>query len=229
MQIVSGKWYRTNYIDKMTTEKQFELLDGLPPYGPMYISVSTDSDEPFFSEGYVLRLFKSDGSNWVANFRPGWTNYYKAFDFPDKKILVVIAGGQGYLMSPDDEKPKFTFGLTITEVLKTANGSLICADNTRIIFLDNSNGQLWVSERISWDGIKDLKFSGDILSGTTYDPTNSIQEWCDFSINLKTKEITGGSYTEFLKHNPHLEVGDDGMLNEKETTTTRKKPWWKIW
>jgi hypothetical protein len=130
-------------------------------------------------------------------------------------------------MSPDDEKPKFTFGLTIKEVLQTADGSLVCADNVRIVFLDNSNGQLWVSERISWDGIKDLKISGDTISGTTYDPTNSIQEWNDFSINLKTKEITGGSYSDFLKQNPHLEVGDNGMLREKVTTT--KKPWWKIW
>ena len=213
----------------MTTEKQYEILDRLPPYGPMYISVSTNSDEPFFSEGYVLRLFKSDGTNWVANFRPGWTNYYNTFDFPDIRTIVVIAGGQGYVMSPDDEKPKFTFGLTITDVLQTADGSLICADNIYIIFLDNSNGQLWVSERISWDGIKDLKISGDTLHGQAYDPTNSIQEWSDFSINLKTKEITGGTYRDFLKQNSHLEVGDNGMLREKVVATTKKKPWWKIW
>ena len=53
----------------MTTVKQYELLDGLPPYGPMYISVTTDDSEPYASEGYVLRLFKSDGTSWVANFR----------------------------------------------------------------------------------------------------------------------------------------------------------------
>ncbi len=212
----------------MTSEKQYELLNGLPPYGPMYVSVTPDDSEPYASEGCVLRLFKSDGTNWVANFRPGWTKYYNTFDFPDKKTIVVIAGGQGYVMSPDDEKPKFTFGLTITDVLQTTDGSLICADNVYIIFLDNSNGQLWVSERISWDGIKDLKISGDTLYGQAYDPTNSIQEWSDFSINLKTKEITGGTYRGFLKQNSHLEVGDNGMLREK-LTTTKKKPWWKIW
>jgi hypothetical protein len=211
------------------TEKQYEILNGLPPYGPMYVSVTTNSDEPFFSEGYVLRLFKSDGTNWVANFRLGWTKYNKTFDFPDKKTIVVIAGGQGYVMSPDDEKPKFTFGLTITEALQTDDGSLICADNERITFLDNSNGQLWLSERISWDGIKNLKISEDTVRGTTYDPTNSIQDWCDFSINLKTKEIIGGSYTNYLKQNPKLEFGDDEMLKEKVTTIIEKKPWWKIW
>ena len=211
----------------MTTQKQYELLDGLPPYGPMYISVTTDDSDPYTSEGYVLRLFKSDGTSWVANFRPGWTNYYNIFDFSINKILVVIAGGQGYIMSPDEEKPKFTFGLTINEVLQCDDGSLVCADNVQIFFLDKSNGQTWVSERISWDGIKNLKISGDTLYGKTYDPTNSIQEWNDFSMNLKTKEIIGGSYINFLKQNPNLEVGNNGMLREK--VATKKKLWWKIW
>jgi hypothetical protein len=213
----------------MTTEKQYESLDGLPPYGPMYVSVTAESDEPFFSEGFVLRLFKSDGTSWVANFRPGWTKYSKVFDFPTHRTVVVIAGGQGYIMSPDDEKPKHTFGLTLTDVLQTDNGSLVCANNTDIIFLDNSTGQLWRSERISWDGIKEMKISGDILYGKSYDPTNSIQEWSDFSINLTTKEITGGTWRDFLKQNSHLEVGNDRMVREKATTKAIEKPWLKIW
>jgi hypothetical protein len=213
----------------MTREKQYEILEGLPPYGPMYASVTADSDEPFFSEGFVLRLFKSDGTSWVANFRPGWTKYSKVFDFPTHKSVVVIAGGQGYIMSPDDEKPKLTFGLTLTDVLQTDNGSLVCANNTDIIFLDNSTGQLWRSERISWDGIKDLKIIDDILYGKTYEAQSSIDEWSAFSINLKTKEIEGGSWRNFLKENSHLEVGNNGLVREKVTTTVTKKPWWKIW
>lgn len=211
----------------MEETKQYEILDGLPPYGPMYVSV-TNIDEPFFSEGFVLRLFKSDGTSWVANFRPGWTGFSKVFDFPEHKTLVVIAGGQGYIMSPDDEKAKSTFGLTITEVLQTSDGSLVCADNTDITVLDNHTGQLWRSERISWDGLKDLTILGDTLYGKSYDPTNSIQEWSDFSVNLKTKEIKGGTWRDFLKQNSHLEVGDNGMLREKIKPTI-KKPWWKIW
>jgi hypothetical protein len=216
-----------HHHDKMTTEKQYVILDSLPPYGPMYVPVNTDDDEPFFSEGYVLRLFKSDGTNWVANFRPGWSKYYNVFDFPEHKTLVVFAGGQGYIMSPDQEKPKMTFGLIVTDVLQTDDGSLVCADPCNITFLDNTTGQLWISERISWDGINDLKISGDILYGKSYEAQSSIDEWSDFSINLKSKEITGGSWRNFLKENPQLEVGTDGMVAEKETPT--KKPWWKIW
>ena len=55
---------------KMTTEKQYEILEALPTYGPMYIPV-TENDEAFYSEGFPVRFYKSDGTNWVANFKPG--------------------------------------------------------------------------------------------------------------------------------------------------------------
>lgn len=199
----------------MQPEKQIEPLKGLPGYGPMYVSVSPDPDVPYVSEGYVLRMFNPDGTNWVANFRPGWTNCSVAFDFPDEKLIVVVAGGQGYLMSPGVEKPISTFGGCITDVLQTAEGSLIFADGLQIFFFDRSTGQLWVSERISWDGMKDLAITGETLYGKAYDPTSAIREWCDFSMNLKTKEIVGGSFLEFLRENPGLEEGEDGMLRKK--------------
>lgn len=209
----------------MKTEKQYEILNSLPAYGPMYISI-THTNEPFYSEGFVVRFYKSDGTEWVANFQLGWTNFSKVFDFTEHKTVIVVAGGQGYVMSPDSETPKFTFGLTISEALQTDNRSLVFADNNNIIFFDNSNGEVWHSCRISWDGIKDLKLSDNILYGKSFDPTNSIQEWSDFSINLKTKEITGGTWREFPQNNPHLEIGEKGMLREK---TKNKKAWWKIW
>jgi hypothetical protein len=201
----------------MNETKQYEKLDGLPPYGPMYISV-TDNDEPYFSEGYVVRFFKSDGSNWVANFRPGWTNYYNIFDYPELKTVIVFAGGHGYIMSPDNEKPKYIFGLTITDVLQTSNGSLVCSDGIGIHFFDNSNGQIWRSERISWDGIIDLEIKDDILFGKAYDPTNSNQEWSDFSLNLLTKKVEGGTWREFINNNQNF------LVDKK-----KEKTWWKIW
>ena len=55
----------------MQVQRRYEILDGLPTYGPMYVPVSEDG-EPFYSEGFVVRFYKSDGSEWVANFKPGW-------------------------------------------------------------------------------------------------------------------------------------------------------------
>lgn len=176
----------------MAASKRYEILDGLPPYGPMYVSVTTD-DEPYFSQGYVIRFFKADGSNWVANFHPGWTGFNGVYDWNDGTV-VVVAGGQAYIMSPDNETPKTTFGLTIEGVIQASNGSLIMNTDLDIIVLDNS-GEVWHSGRISWDGIKDLSISGDIVKGKSYDPLNSLNDWCDFSINIKTREVKGGSWS----------------------------------
>ena len=210
----------------MTTEKPYEILNGLPPYGPMYIPISAGK-EPFHSEGYVLKFKKTDGEEWVANFKPCWTDFNKVFFFPEHKIVVVFAGGQGYIMNPDEQEPKMNFGLTIKDVIQNEDGSLICSDDIQILVLDNKTGEIWKSDRISWDGIKDLKLIDNKVTGQTYDPTNSNQPWSDFELDLKTKEIKGGSFKEFLGRNENLEVQENGIIREK--IQIEKKPWWKIW
>ncbi len=75
----------------MARIKRYEILNSLPPYGPMYIPITEDGD-PYYSEGYVIRFYKSDGTDWVANFQPGWTVFDGVFDFPQLDLIVVIAG-----------------------------------------------------------------------------------------------------------------------------------------
>jgi hypothetical protein len=206
----------------MTSEKQFEILNGLPAYGPMYIPISP-SGEPFYSEGFVVELYKQDGSTWIANFSKGWTNFSKVFGFPQKNIVVVFANGTCYVMNPESETPKLNFGVTIDNVLQTENGSLICSDNTNITILDNETGELWRSDRISWDGIKDLHIKNNFVIGVSYDPTAESDEWTEFSIDLKTKVIKGGSFQDMLVNNPNLQADKNGLVSEKP-----KRPWWKI-
>lgn len=187
----------------MTTKKRYEILESLPAYGPMYVSV-TDDDKPFYSEGFPVRFYRSDGTEWVANFKPGWSKINHIFDFPQHNRTIVVAGGLGYLMRPDNEKPLETFGLAIEDIIEMENGSLVFEDSISIIIIDSEAGEMWTSERISIDGFKDLKLIGDILYGLSYDPTNSQEPWTKFSLNLKTKEIKGGSYRELMRRNTHL-------------------------
>lgn len=210
----------------MDTQIKYEILNSLPAYGPMYVPV-TQKGELFYQEGFVVRFYKNDGTNWVANFQPGWTKLNKVFDFPERNIIVVFAGGLGYVMNPNFEKPILTFGLVITDVFQAKNKSLICVDQIGIQMLDNTNGQLWTSERISWDGFKDLTFENGILSGKSFDPTNSLKEWCDFSVDTKTKEIKGGSFREMLERNPNLEMKNRIELKEKQVKKAHKWMFWK--
>jgi hypothetical protein len=180
----------------MQEQRRYEVLDGLPPYGPMYIPVSEDGEQ-FYSEGLVIRFFKSDGTDWVANFEPGWTDLSLVVDYPDRNRIVVIAKGQGYIMTPDQEKPIDTFGINIKEAIQTTENNIILISDTDVQLM-NSDGTIWQSERISWDGIKDLKFQDNVLTGLSYDPTNSNNAWVPFSIDFATMQITGGSYRNYL-------------------------------
>jgi len=61
-------------------KKNYEILKGLPSYGKMYIPITNFENEKY-SEGYVVRFFKKDGTDWVTNFGKGWSNYSNVFEF----------------------------------------------------------------------------------------------------------------------------------------------------
>jgi len=143
----------------MTVNTRYEILESLPTYGPMYISV-TDDDEPYYSQGFAVRFFRDDKSDWVANFKPGWTGLNAIYELDNPPRLLVIAGGTCYIMNPNDIKPISVFGVGYENILKTNDGRLILHDLTDITVVE-SDGDHWTSDRISWDGLKDLKLEGN--------------------------------------------------------------------
>jgi hypothetical protein len=172
----------------------------------MYIPISEDGIS-FYSEGYVVRFYKTDGTNWIANFKTGWTNLSGIYDFPEFKRTIVFASGQCYIMADDEQNPVKAFGVGFTNVYKTDDNILIVADQTDFTVIEISADKIWRSERISWDGFDDLNFNGDFITGLAFEPNSDDGEWKPFSFNYRTKEIIGGT-CQFQ---------------------TNSKPWWKIW
>lgn len=174
----------------MESSARYEVLPGLPGEGPMYISVS-DNNEQFYSEGFVVLFFKPDGTSWIANFKPGWSDFNFVKDYPDSNRIIVIASGQGYIMEPESFVPIKTFGLGIKQAIETQTNRVICADDCSL-YLIEKDGSVWESERISWDGIKDLNIQNNILTGLAYYPMSD--SWKPFTFDIKSKLITGGSF-----------------------------------
>ena len=187
-------------------DKRYKILEGLPTYGPMYVPISQDAI-PFYSEGYVVRFYQSDGTSWVANFKSGWTNFSAVYDFPEFKRTIVFAYGQCYIMADNEQKPLKAFGVGFSEVFQTEDNILIAVDQTDFTVIEINSDTVWHSERVSWDGFKNVNFSDDYVTGFAYEPTSDEGEWKPFSFNYRTKEIVGGSY--------HVQEVS--------------KPWWKIW
>ena len=92
---------------------------------------------------------------------------------------------------------------------------MILSNGTNITTI-NPSGEIWNSERISWDGIKDLKLDIYTLSGLSYDPMNKNKPWVPFSLNLKTKKLKGGSYQQY-----------ELKPISNNVSSVKIKPWWK--
>lgn len=183
-------------------------LDSLPAYGDMYIPIS-ESGEPFYNEGYVIE-FNDGNKTWVANFQLGLSDLNFTYEFSEERVLVV-AGGEAYLMDPKSKAPISVFGGGFKHFIIYGQ-TLIISDDVSVDFI-NENGIMWESPRISFDGIDDLKIENRILIGKSYDPMNDADEWIDFTINIDTKEVQGGSYRKY-----YLDTGQP----------IKKKPWWKL-
>ena len=176
----------------MKNTKSFEILDSLPTYGPMHMSV-TENNESYFSVGFPIRFYKTGKTNWVANFEPGWTKLYGVYEFENKSEIIIIAGGKFYLMNPENEKPIEAFGGGFEALLKTEDGKIILQDQTDLTIIE-SNGECWHTRRISWDGIKDLNIKENSVFGLSYDPTNKNKEWVEFIVDLESRDVKGGSF-----------------------------------
>jgi hypothetical protein len=169
----------------------FEILPGLPPYG--------DLPEPFSStghgshrEGYVVRFNPEAAAPWVGNFQPGHTSFYDVLPHPSGREFMVVAGGQGYVVDPNDRSKKVFVGgwIEIALLLPQWNG-LLLGDGLQFELITPA-GLQWRSRRISWDGMQNLRLEGMLLFGEAYDPAGDC--WMPFKLDLCTGEFTGGSY-----------------------------------
>lgn len=177
----------------MPAEKRYEILHALPSYGPMYIPISADG-KPFYSEGFVVRFFKTDGEEWVANFKTGWTSLNKVIEFENSKQLLVIAGGTCYFMDPNIAKPIEVFGVGYSAIFKANKGRIILQDQTDLTIVE-ADGTHWHTERISLDGLAEIKVENNCVFGLASDPMHQAGlQWVEFQYDLDTKILIGGSF-----------------------------------
>lgn len=156
----------------------------------------TDNGEPFYSEGFVVRFYRTDGTEWVANFQPGWTDLKEIIAFENTQHLLVLACGTAYLMNPNETKPLEAFGVGYLGIFQSSKGRLVLQDQTDLTIIE-SDGTHWFTERISWDGLAEIIVEDNLVSGLAYNPTHDADEWIEFTYDLETKTLTGGSYQSF--------------------------------
>src|SRR5262249_15698895 len=153
--------------------------------GPILIG-----NKAFSSEGLKVQFFPDGDTSWVANLNTDRTSL-TAFHYLQQPNVLVIAGGLAYIIDTSAKTIIATIGYGhYTELLADSDGTIIMANPTNITTI-TPDASVWDSNRISFDGIKDLSLLGDIVSGVCFDPTDKTTPWKPFTLNIKTQEISG--------------------------------------
>ncbi|TWV96213.1 hypothetical protein [Chitinophaga pinensis] len=169
---------------------RYKILDALPVYGPMPVAIP----DTFYSVGFPVQFFKSDGTDWVANFAPGETDFNGIYPLLQSEHVLVISGGTGYVMHPDRETVIELCGCDVENLFILEDGRMVLQERMSLTVIE-VDGTCWDTERISWSGMKDLHVHGNVVSGlaVAYDG-NYDEHWVEFRYDVDKRELAGGGY-----------------------------------
>lgn len=167
----------------------FEILPGLPGTGPYPEQFTTHGGT--HREGFAVRFSPQDGEPWVGNFQPGFGARYlsSVFERPAATTFVVVSGGQAYVVDPETRAAVETFGGDIRVGLRDER-RLVFATETDAIVVERSGR--WVSARLAWDGIAEVKLEADRLIGQGWDALND--EWRPVELDLRSHAVLKSAY-----------------------------------
>ena len=176
---------------------RFEILSGLPAYGPTAEAFSATGPGKH-REGFVVRFGANAESEWVGNFQPGLGGLSGVFEHPNGTELIVIASGRGYIVDPSSRQCSSTFGAHIQSAFEIQDRRMIIFGNGLWFEAIGTSGRVWRSDRVSWDGMRNLSIDGLTLSGEAYDISDN---WVPFELDIASGNFTGGSYNGLQRRN----------------------------
>jgi hypothetical protein len=176
----------------MTSAPLWEILDGLPVYGPMAEPFSA-TGQGTHCEGLVVRFSAPTGS-WVGNFQRGFSSLDEVFAHPDGRHVVVVAGGTAYIVDADSHCLVAHFGAQIEQIILAPASGFVLLGNGLWFEALGPAGAAWRSRRISWDGMRKVSLAGTVLRGEAYAPEGPDGAWYPFEVDVMTGAVSGGSY-----------------------------------
>jgi hypothetical protein len=167
----------------------FEVVPGLPPYGPAAIPFPV-SGRGAHMQGFVVRFTPTAGDSWVGNFQSGMTRFSGAYAHPDARHVLVVSGGQVYVVDPDGRSAEELGGMVASVIPIPERSALLLEEGLWLSLIDPT-GLRWRTRRLSWDGIRNLSVEANFIRGEgwRYDDT-----WHEFQVSLSTGDTKGGAY-----------------------------------
>ena len=173
------------------TPPTFEVLPGLPTYG-LEAEPFTATRQGAHREGLVVRFTAPDGGSWVGNFQRGLSSFDDVQAHPNERDVLVIAGGQGYIIDPADRSNRTYFGAQIDSAIRRDYPPTVIFGNGLWFEAFDASGLRWRSDRISWNGMQSVELDGNQITGEAWSPLED--RWMPFAVNADTGKFVGGSY-----------------------------------
>jgi hypothetical protein len=170
----------------------FEQLPGLPATGPWPVQFSA-TGQGTHREGFVVRISPDHGESWVGNFQPGLTGYRAVHRHPNGRHLIVISGGQGYVIDPERKTLAELVGGAIKSVHPYVAQALLVLDQQGVAFFAIGRaGRVWHTRRLSWDGFRNVEYREREITGEGWNVMD--QKWQPFQVDVRTGRSSGGAY-----------------------------------
>ena len=169
--------------------EKFKILAGLPAYGDLPKQFSS-TGMGTHREGFVVQFLPSKNPAWIGNFQRGLRSLDEALEHPDGSSVMVVAGGECYVVDVENRKLKEVFGGMFESIISVPNKNIVIFGSPIDFEAHGVSGRSWQSRRISWDGIRNLNLEGDTLTGEAW---NLNDVWTPFSLDVNTGVHKGGA------------------------------------
>lgn len=169
----------------------FRVLPGLPPYGPPAQNFS-HTGHGKHSEGFVVEFFPGEDDSWIGNFHRGLSNCDQVLRHSNRDHLIVVSGGTAYVVDPKNQAVVETFGADIEYCAEVEDPNTVIFGNGLWFEFILNNGTRTRTNRISWDGMRNIVIDGARLQGDSYDPMQDT--WKAFEVDILEGDVEGGSY-----------------------------------
>ncbi|GAB4161881.1 MAG: hypothetical protein Tsb009_39060 [Planctomycetaceae bacterium] len=149
-------------------------------------------------EPLALEIYPTEGDPWIGIFRSGAGGLNGVFGTPSPDIVCVVSNGQGYWV-PVSEPGEFVEiqSSPILHVFAIPSCKLIGFVDFTEIEAYGPEGQLWITERLSWDGLEIVETTERGIRGQAWDsPAN---EHVEFVVDPHDGTHVGGSSPESYK------------------------------
>lgn len=169
----------------------FRQLAGLPAYGTSPVTFPAAWSKSG-REGAVVEFTTAARASWIGNFEPGEGGANAVHRHPDGHSVLVVAEGNAWSVDPEKKAAELVLeDVTGCWVIPGEEDLLLSLQGISLARL-GSQGLVWETRRISWDGLELVSINRGEVTGLAGDPTNSQPS--PFRVDLLSGFATGGSY-----------------------------------